>query len=122
MGSYWALKGHPEQAMGIILIESTQIRWFSRWSGGGGWSGRSEAQRRPRVSKLRAKGLSHYHSNETVVGQPEEGPVGQIKGYSHDMFTQKRRAEKQLLVSLKKGKRQPAREKAPQIKRKNCLL
>ncbi len=53
--------------MGIILVKSTQIRWFSRWSGGGGWSGRAEAQRRPRVSKLRAKGLSTYHSSETVV-------------------------------------------------------
>ncbi len=32
-----------------------------------GWSGGAEAQRRPRVSKLRAKGLSDYHSNEIVV-------------------------------------------------------
>ncbi len=52
---------------GIILIESTQIRWFSRWSGGGGWSGRAEAQRRPRVSKLRAKGLSGCHSSEITA-------------------------------------------------------
>jgi hypothetical protein len=37
---------------GITFIESTQIRWFSRGSGGGGWSGRDVAQRRPRVSKL----------------------------------------------------------------------
>jgi hypothetical protein len=50
-----------QQAKGITLIESIQIRWFSRWSAGGGWSGRAEAQRRPRVSKLRAKGLSDYH-------------------------------------------------------------
>ncbi len=26
------------RAEGITLIESTQIRWFSRWSGEGGWS------------------------------------------------------------------------------------
>jgi hypothetical protein len=31
-----------QQAKGITLIESTQIGWFSRWSGGGGWSGRTK--------------------------------------------------------------------------------
>jgi hypothetical protein len=30
-------------------------------------SGRAAAQQRPRVSKLRAKGLSDYHSNEIAV-------------------------------------------------------
>ncbi len=29
------------QAKGITGIKSTQIRWFSRWSGGGGWSSRA---------------------------------------------------------------------------------
>jgi hypothetical protein len=29
---------------GIILIEFTKIRWFSRWSDGGGWSLLSEAK------------------------------------------------------------------------------
>ncbi len=37
---------------GITLIESTQIRWFLRRSGRGGWSGRAVAQQRPRISKL----------------------------------------------------------------------
>jgi hypothetical protein len=32
------------KAKGITLIESTQIRRFSRWSGGGGWSLLSEAK------------------------------------------------------------------------------
>ncbi len=58
------------------MIEYTQIRWFSRWSGRGGWSGRAEAQRRPRVSKLRAKGLSDYHSSETVVEAARRGESG----------------------------------------------
>jgi hypothetical protein len=49
------------------LIESTQIRRFSRRSGGEGWSGRAVAQRRPRVSKLGLKGLSNYYSNEIAV-------------------------------------------------------
>jgi hypothetical protein len=33
--SYYALKGHPASSQrGIILVESTQIRSFSRRSGG----------------------------------------------------------------------------------------
>jgi hypothetical protein len=43
---------------GITLIEPTQIRWFSRWSCGGGWSSRAIAQRRSRILKLGFKGLS----------------------------------------------------------------
>ncbi len=47
--------------------------------------------------KLRAKGLSDYHSSETIVETPRQGASGlNNKGYSHNMFTQKRRAEKQL--------------------------
>jgi hypothetical protein len=49
------------------LIKSTQIRWCWKKSGGGGWSGRAAAQRRPRVSKLGLKGLSDYHSIEIAV-------------------------------------------------------
>ncbi len=49
------------------MVESTQIRWFFRLSGGGGWSGRAVAQWRPKVSKLGLKGLSDCHSNETTV-------------------------------------------------------
>ncbi len=40
------------------------------------------------------------------------------KAYSHDMFAQKRRAEKQLFAWHKKGKRQPAQRKAPRIKKR----
>jgi hypothetical protein len=35
--------------------------------GMGGWSSRVAAQRRPRVSKLRLKRPSDYHSNEIAV-------------------------------------------------------
>jgi hypothetical protein len=55
------------QARGIILVESAQIRWFSRWSGGAGWSSRAVAQQRLRVSKLGLKGPSDYHSNEIAA-------------------------------------------------------
>jgi hypothetical protein len=45
------------------------------------------------------------------------GLVGQINGYSHDMFTKERRAEKQLFAKAQKGKRQPAKEKASWLKK-----
>ncbi len=68
-----------QQVKVIILIKSTQIRWFSRQLGGRGWSSRAEAQRRPRISKLRAKRLSNYHANEKVVETTRGGASGQIK-------------------------------------------
>ncbi len=59
----------------------------------------AQAQQRTRVSKLRAKGLSDYHSSETVVEAARGGASGSNKrGYSHDIFTQKGRAEKQLFA------------------------
>ncbi len=68
MGSYYAIKGHSAASQrGIILVESTQIRWFSRLSG------RGRLVRRPRVSKLRLKGLSDAHSNETAVEAAIQG-------------------------------------------------
>jgi hypothetical protein len=88
----------------------------------GGLSGRAEAQWRPRVSKLREKGLSNYHSSETVVEASRQGSVGQIKDYSQDIFTKKGRAEKQLFARQKKGKMQSAREKTPRRKKKDRLL
>ncbi len=68
-----------QQAKGITLIKSTQIRWFSRWSGGGGWSCRAEVHQRPRVSKLRAKGLSDYHSSEILLKAARQGASGPNK-------------------------------------------
>jgi hypothetical protein len=44
----------------------------------------SKAQRRPRVSKLRAKGLSGCHPSGQQPRQPDGGPEGQRKNYSHD--------------------------------------
>jgi hypothetical protein len=68
MGTYYALNGHPASSQrGIFLVESTQIRGFSRRSGKVGWSGRVIAQRRPRVLKLGLKGLFDYLSNKMAV-------------------------------------------------------
>jgi hypothetical protein len=41
----------------IILIESTKIRWFSRWSGGGGWSFLLEAKNL-KTTQVRSSGSS----------------------------------------------------------------
>jgi hypothetical protein len=70
---------------GITLIDSTQIRWLSTGSGGGGWSCRVIAQQRPRVSRLRLKGPFDYHSNEIVCSQDGQtgGQWAEIKGYAH---------------------------------------
>jgi hypothetical protein len=74
-----------------------------RWSGGGGWSSRAEAWQRPKVSKLRVKGLSDYHSNETVVKAARQGASWLNKGLLSRHVSSKRRAKKQLLVWRKKG-------------------
>jgi hypothetical protein len=41
---------------------------------------------------------------------------------SRDIYSKKGRAEKQLFAWQKNGKRQPARAKAPRIKKKDGLL
>ncbi len=80
-GSFYALKGHPASSQrGVNLVKSTQIRWFWRRSGRGGWSGRAVAQWRPRVSKLGLKGLSDYHSNETGAEAARQEARGPNKG------------------------------------------
>ncbi len=73
------------QAKGIIGIESTQIRWFSQLSGGeAGPVEQSSAE--AKSLKLRAKGLSGCHPSGQQPRQPDRGPEGQIKNYSHDIL------------------------------------
>jgi hypothetical protein len=83
VGKLWVPTEHSrdilQQVKGIILVESIQILWFLRWSGGGGWSGRAVAQLRPRVSKLRWKKLSDYHFNVTAVKEARQGASGPKK-------------------------------------------
>jgi hypothetical protein len=67
----------------ITLNESTQIRWSSRGSGRGGWSGRAVAQRMLRVSKLVLKRLSDSYSNEIAVEAVRGGQWAELKGYSY---------------------------------------
>ncbi len=92
---------------GFILVESTQIRWFLKWSGREGWSGRAITQRRPRVSKLGLKGLSDYHSNETAVEAARRGANGPNKRATlTTCFTQKRELENKRAEKGQKAARQ----------------
>jgi hypothetical protein len=80
MGSYYALKGHHASShRGIALVESTQINWFSRRSGGGG-----------------LKGLSEYHSSETAIEAARREASGPDKRATFTNIYSKERAEQQL--------------------------
>jgi hypothetical protein len=72
---------------------------------GGGWSGRAIAQRRPRVSKLRLKGLSNYHSNDTAVEAARRGASGLNKRATLTTFTQKKESWKTDLSLTEKGQK-----------------
>ncbi len=54
--------------MGIILIESTKIRWFTRQSGGGGWSFLSEVKSL-RTTQVRSSGWSTLRLDGSCYGQ-----------------------------------------------------
>jgi hypothetical protein len=87
----------------------------------GDWSGRAEAQQRPRVSKLRAKGLSDYHSSEAVVEAARRGASEPNKRASLTKYLLKKRGDaKQLFARLKKRQKVARQRKAPRIKRKNA--
>jgi hypothetical protein len=63
-----------------IYVIISKAKWWPTWLPDlPGWSGRAEAQPRPRVSKLRAKGLSNYHSSEIVVVAARQGASGSNK-------------------------------------------
>ncbi len=76
-----------------------------------------------RLLKLRGKRLSDYHSSETVVETARQGASGLNKRTTlATCLLKKGELKAALCLSEKKGKRQPAIEKAPWIIRKNCLL
>jgi hypothetical protein len=107
---------------GFILVESTQIRWFSRWSGWVGWSSRAVAQQRPWVSKLGLKGLSDYHSNETAVEADCGGPVGQINGLLSWHVYSKKESWKTALNLTEKGQNAVRKMKSTTGKKRTELL
>jgi hypothetical protein len=86
------------------------MRWFSRQTGRGGWSGRAVAQQRPRVSKLGLKRLSDYNSNEMAVEETSQEAKGLNKRATLTKHQLKRESWTTAL------RRWPAREKTPRIK------
>ncbi len=107
-----------QQAKGITLIEPTQIRWFSRWSGGGGWSGRAEAPWRPRISKLRTKGLFDYHSSKTVAKAARRRASGPNKSGTLTTYILNRESWKAALCLTEKGQKAARQRKSTTNKRK----
>ncbi len=102
---------------------SSPLRWFSRWSGRGGWSGRAVAQQRTRDSKLGLKGLSNYRSNETAVKAARQGASGPNKRATlTKCLLEKGELENSSKLDWKRAKGSPQNKKASHIKRKNCLL
>ncbi len=76
------------------MVESTQIRWFSRQSGIECWSGRAIVKQRPRVSNLGLKGLSNYHSTETgVEAARREASVPNKGQLSRNIYSEERAGE-----------------------------
>jgi hypothetical protein len=59
---------------GIILIEFTKIRWFSRQSGGGGWFLLSKAESL-KTTQVRSSDLSPLGLDVLVMARREDGPV-----------------------------------------------
>jgi hypothetical protein len=90
------------------LIESTQSDGAQDDQAGNAGS----VELKPRVSKLRAKGLSDYHSRKTVVEAARLGASGpNKKGYSHDMFTQKGELISSFLLDRKRAKSSSSEKK-----------
>jgi hypothetical protein len=104
-----------QQAKGITLIKSTQIRWFSRWSGRGGWSGRAKLSG-GQESQTKAKGLSGCQQPK----QPDGGLEGQIKNYSYDKLLKETELKAALNWSTRRGKGSPPK-KAPWLKKEKTL-
>jgi hypothetical protein len=122
-GSYYGLKGHPASSQrGIILNESTLIRQFSRRSGRRGCSSGAVVQRRSRVSKLRLKGLSDYHSNERVVKASRREASGPNKGYSHGISTQTRELDNSSKPNWTRAKDSPPGKNTMDKKSYSLLL
>jgi hypothetical protein len=106
----------------IILSESTQIRWFLRWSGWEGWSGRAVAQRRPRVSKLGLKGLSNYYSYEITVKAARRGDSGLDKRSTLTKYLlKKRELHNSSKPNLIRAKGSSPQRKTPLLKKSYSL-
>jgi hypothetical protein len=95
-GNFWVPTKHSrdilQQAKGITLIESTQIRWFSDDQAEEA-SSVEQSSAEAKSLKLKAKGLPGCHSSEQQPWQPDGGPEGQIKGLLSWHITKEKRAK-----------------------------
>jgi hypothetical protein len=82
---------------------------------------RSEAQRRPRVSKLRAKGLSDYHSSETVVKAARRGASGPYKRATLMTYLLKKGELKSSSLLDEKGQKSTHQRKSTTDKKERML-
>jgi hypothetical protein len=80
----------------------------------------SKAQRRPRVSKLRAKGLSGCHPSRQQLRQPDRGPEGQNKELLSRKFTKRNR--KAALIGSTGREKGSLPKKAQRLKKERRLL
>ncbi len=87
MGSYWAAQGtshiKPRGPLGSSPLRSDGSR--NGQVGEAGPVGQCSAE--AKSLKLRAKGLSDCHPSGQQPRQPDGGPEGRIKNYSHDKLT-----------------------------------
>jgi hypothetical protein len=80
---------------GIILVESSEIRWFLRLSSGRGWSGRASSSAEAKILKIRAEGAVRLLLQRDSSGGSQTGASTlNKKGYSHGISIQKERAGK----------------------------
>jgi hypothetical protein len=98
--STWRSRDISLQAKGIIGIESTQIRWFSQWSVGGGWSGRAVLSGAKSL-KTKGQGTVRLPPQWATTEAARQGPEGQDNELLSRQLTERNKAM---------GKRQPAKE------------
>jgi hypothetical protein len=70
--------------------------------------------------KLRAKGLSGCHPSGQQLRQPDGGPEGQIKDFSHDNLLKETELETALNWSTRRANGSPPK-KAPRLKKEKTL-
>ncbi len=106
------------QAKGITGIESTQIRWFSRWSGGGGWSGREKLSR-GQEPQTKGQGTIRLPPQWATTKAARRGARGQNKELLSWQFTKETELKAALTGSTRRAKGSPPK-KAQRLKRKDA--
>jgi hypothetical protein len=109
------------QAKGITRIESTQIRWFSRLSGGGSWSGRAQLSG-GQESQTKGQGAVRLPPQWATTEATRWGARRPNKELLSWQPTKRKQSLKQLWLEAQLGRRQPAKESNDWEKRKTLTL